>query len=185
MKRAECNCAFMRAAVSKPVRAALRYFGRMKGATVYERILVVCTGNICRSPLAAAMLRLQLPTGVPKEAVQVQSAGTRALVGQPTDETVLYVAREHPLLLQELQQHRAQQINSTLLWWADLVLIMERAHLRQIARIDPLAHKKTWLLGHWLGKSIADPYLKHELDYRDTHGLISDAVLSWCDKMNT
>lgn len=150
---------------------------------MYERILVVCTGNICRSPLAAAMLRLQLERGGRSGHTQVQSAGTRAMVGKPTDESVLYVAREEPRLLPALEEHRAQQINATLLWWADLVLIMERGHARQIARVDPQADGKIWLLGHWLGKTIADPYLKHELEYRDTHRLIEAAVLSWRDKL--
>lgn len=150
---------------------------------MYERILVLCTGNICRSPLATALLRLQLEADGCAGRIQVQSAGTRALVGQPADETVLYVASEQPLLLRELEKHRAQQVNATLLWWADLVLVMESSHVRQLSRIDPRAHEKTSLLGHWLGESIADPYLKHELDYRAAHQLIDKAVLSWRDKI--
>jgi protein-tyrosine phosphatase len=151
---------------------------------MYERILVVCTGNICRSPLAEAMLRLQLQAGGIGQATQVQSAGTRALVGKPVDETVLYVARQQPQLLQELEQHRAQQVNGTLLWWADLILVMEPAHTRQLAQMDPQAGGKTRMLGHWTHKTIKDPYLKHESVYQEIHTLVEEAVLSWRDSIH-
>ena len=150
---------------------------------MYERILVVCTGNVCRSPLAEALLRLQLQADGHAESAQVQSAGTRALVGKPADETVLYVARQQPRLLQELERHRAQQINRTLLWWADLILVMEQGHVRHLAQLDPEAPAKARLLGHWLGTAIADPYLKHESVYQETHKLVEQAVLSWRDRI--
>jgi protein-tyrosine phosphatase len=151
---------------------------------MYERILVVCTGNVCRSPLAEALLRLQLQADGRGEATQVQSAGTRALVGKPADETVLYVARQQPWLLQELERHRAQQINPTLLWWADLILVMETAHIRQLAHVNPQAAGKARMLGHWLGTAIADPYLKHESVYQETHSLVERAVSSWRESIH-
>lgn len=151
---------------------------------MYDRLLIVCTGNICRSPLAEALLRLQLQADGRAGAAQVRSAGTRALVGKPADETVLFVARDRPPLLKDLEQHRAQQLNGTLLWWADLVLVMEPQHVRQVLHIDRTARHKIQLLGHWIGASIADPYLKHELDYRTAHELIERAVSSWRNKIN-
>lgn len=151
---------------------------------MYDRILVICTGNICRSPLAEALFRLQLRADGRDQVAQVRSAGTRAMVNNPVDETVLFVAREHPGLLPELKQHKAQQLDGSLLWWADLVLIMEPAHGRHVARLDRSALPKTHLMGEWIGTNIADPYLKHELDYRSTHALIVQAVLSWRDKIN-
>lgn len=151
---------------------------------MFERILVVCTGNICRSPLAEALLRLQLRADGRDSIAQVRSAGTRALVDKPVDETVLFVARQQPALLPELERHKAQQINGTLLWWADLILAMEPHHVRQLSRMDPSVAPKVHLLGHWAGGPIADPYMKHELDYRICHGSIERAVLSWRDKIN-
>nr|WP_145546216.1 low molecular weight protein-tyrosine-phosphatase [Variovorax boronicumulans] len=150
---------------------------------MYERILVVCTGNICRSPLAEALLRLQLQADGRGQSAQVQSAGTRALVGKPVDETVLYVARQQPRLVQELERHRAQQINRTLLWWADLILVMEQGHVRHLARVDPTAPAKARFLGHWIGATIADPYLKHESVYEETHDLVERAVQSWRQRL--
>lgn len=150
---------------------------------MYERILTICTGNICRSPLAEAMLRLQLRADGNDRTVQVRSAGVRALVGRPVDETVLFVARDHPDLLRELEHHRAQQLNATLLWWADLILIMELDHARRVERMDASARTKIHLLGQWIGTPIADPYLRHEQDYRTAHGLIERSVLSWRDKI--
>lgn len=151
---------------------------------MYERILVVCTGNICRSPLAEAMLRLQLRADGRDQVAQVRSAGTRALVDKPVDETVLFIARQQPALARELQAHKAQQINGTLLWWADLILVMEPEHLRQLGRLDPSNVDKAHLLGQGTAGSIPDPYLRHELDYRNVHGLIERATLSWRDRIN-
>lgn len=143
---------------------------------VFQRILTICTGNICRSPLAEEMLRqLCLPT-IP--AVTVRSAGIGALQGAPADETVQRIAQEHGLAL---GAHRGQQVSTTLTRWADLILVMEPHHLQYILRTDPTARGKTFLLGHWLPSraEIADPYRQGEDLYRLAHARIAEAVESW------
>ncbi|KQP17935.1 low molecular weight protein-tyrosine-phosphatase [Pseudorhodoferax sp. Leaf267] len=151
---------------------------------MFERILLVCTGNICRSPLAEAMVRLQLAEDGRAATAQVRSAGTKAIPGKPADETVLFVARTQPTLAASLQSHRSQSIDRTLTWWADLILVMETHHARSVLKLDPTARGKIHLMGAGLGQSIPDPYLKHETVYREVHNLIAASVASWRHKIN-
>jgi protein-tyrosine phosphatase len=146
---------------------------------MFDRILLVCTGNICRSPLAEAMLRRQLARDGRGDVAQVRSAGTRVQPGQAADETVLYLAKGEPELAPSLQAHRSRPLDGTLTWWADLILVMEPHHGQRVAALDPAARSKVQLLGRWIRRPIGDPYLKHESVYRETHELIQAAVLSW------
>ncbi len=146
----------------------------MRRPSVFQKILTICTGNICRSPLAEEMLR-QLCLGK-TPAVEVRSAGIGALQGAPADETVQRIAQEHGLAL---DAHRGQQVTTALTRWADLILVMEPHHLQYILRTDPTARGKTYLLGHWLKMDIGDPYRMDEGTYRSAHTTIAKAVESW------
>ncbi len=151
---------------------------------MFDRILVVCTGNICRSPLAEALLRQQLTADGRSHTAQVRSAGTRAQTGQPVDETVLYLAQRQPELARNLQAHRSQPLDGTLIWWADLILVMESHHGKRVTEMDPSARSKVHLMGRWIRRPVGDPYLKHEGVYRETQELIELAVSSWRNKLN-
>src|SRR3546814_2115764 len=70
-----------------------------------NRILLVCIGNICRSPLAEALLKQHFPDKT------VHSAGLAALVGHPADSTAQDIAHQHGL---DLSAHRAQQITQAM-----------------------------------------------------------------------
>ncbi|MFT3719900.1 low molecular weight protein-tyrosine-phosphatase [Pseudorhodoferax sp.] len=151
---------------------------------MYERILTVCTGNLCRSPLAEALLRLQLARDGRHDA-QVRSAGLRAQPGKTVDDTMLFIARAQPALLRELEAHRAQPVNGTLLWWADLILVMEPGQAREVAKLDPMARGKVHLLGELTqARSIGDPYLRHESVYRETWQAVEAAVAAWRGPIN-
>lgn len=119
---------------------------------MFRNILVLCTANICRSPLAEAVLRDKL---VASSAVVVHSAGTSALVG----------SRAHPVVVEQMMregvdvtEHRARQCSTELLREADLVLVMEKGHLRWLSSAFPQFHGRAFLMGHWQGASeVADP----------------------------
>jgi protein arginine phosphatase len=132
-----------------------------------KRILLVCTGNICRSPLAAALLERALTErGV--GGVAVSSAGTGAWDGAPVSEGAYLVGLERGL---DLSGHRARLLTRELVEGADLVLTMARHHR---ARVDELGGEgRVFVLGEYAGREgdaaeVSDPF-GGDLDvYRDT-----------------
>ena len=99
-------------------------------------ILLVCTGNISRSPAAERLLAAKLgPT------VRVASAGTRAVVGQPMDERMVpYLNDVHT------GGFVARQLEPSMVCQADLVLAMTDSHRGAILRLEPSAVRRTFTL---------------------------------------
>ncbi|WP_369045221.1 low molecular weight phosphatase family protein [Sinomonas sp. P10A9] len=105
------------------------------------RILVVCTGNVCRSPVAAAVLRDALAEIAPGDFV-VDSAGTRALVGEPAQPESAAIATRFG---STLEGFTARQLTEPMVARADLVLILAERHRASILRLHP-ALKRTFTL---------------------------------------
>ena len=91
-----------------------------------RHILVVCVGNICRSPMAEALLRRELRG---QDEFTVESAGLGALVGHPASEYSVELMDE---IGEDITGHRARQIHPDMVRDADLVLVMEAGHKRAI-----------------------------------------------------
>jgi protein-tyrosine phosphatase len=106
------------------------------------RILVVCTGNVCRSPLGEFLLREEL-RDVPAE---VASRGTRALRDQPPPQETIGVARSLGIPAVSISQHRGRQLREADLAEADLVLAMAREHRRAVVELSPAHVRATFLL---------------------------------------
>lgn len=104
------------------------------------RILVVCTGNICRSPLAQIILARQLSE---IGEIEVRSAGTHALVGSGVPEPTARLADEYDL---PTQDHRAVQIEPSMVESAGLILALAREHRTQIVQMAPSALRRTFTL---------------------------------------
>lgn len=146
---------------------------------MFERILVICTGNICRSPMAEALLRLQLQQA--GREVEVRSAGVGALVNYPADDAARERMRNREI---DLDAHRAQQFTPELGRWADLILVMENSHRDAVVDIDPTARGKTYLLGHWNGsKNIPDPYKRTDTVWDEALALIDESLPTWIRKL--
>lgn len=99
-------------------------------------ILVVCTGNICRSPLGEAVLRSKLPSEF-----TVSSAGTHAVVGAPAE------PEAHDFLRREVgleMQHTARQLTKKLAESNDLILTMTEQHRSWIARTAPRSVRRVF-----------------------------------------
>ena len=143
---------------------------------MFDKILVVCVGNICRSPTGEYLLKSLLPNKI------IASAGVGALVGKPADKTALEVAKEHGV---NMDQHVAQQLTSELCREFDLILVMEQGHINAVASIAPEARGKTMLLSQWLDKQdIPDPYRQSKEAFDYAYELINSSIEAWSKKLS-
>jgi protein-tyrosine phosphatase len=100
-------------------------------------VLLVCTGNVCRSPLAEQLLRERFGEHV----AHFRSAGTAALVGQRMPEEAQVLSRELGGAAAEL--HEPRLLDAEAVERADIVLALTREHRADIARLVPRAHRTT------------------------------------------
>ena len=106
---------------------------------VRASVLVVCTGNVCRSPAAELLLSSRLAdTGI-----RVTSAGTRALVGEPVHPPMAGLLREAGV---DPASFAARDLSPEQLRSADLVLTLTRTHRSAVATVLPAAVRRTFLL---------------------------------------
>ncbi len=143
---------------------------------MFNKILVVCVGNICRSPVGEYLLAEKLPSSF-----EVRSAGLSALIGKSMDPTSLELLAEKGI---DGNPHKAQQIDSQLISWADLILVMEKGHLEALASKAPEARGKTHLLMKWdSDRDIPDPYKQSREAFEHAVDLIDQGAQSWIEKL--
>ena len=140
---------------------------------MFKQILIVCIGNICRSPVAEKLLRQKLS----RHGIAVSSAGLGAVNGSQMDETAIEVLRAHGV---DDTAHVARQLDEPMIHTADLLLVMEKDHLRAIGRRAPQARGKTFLLGRWLDDlEIPDPYRQPRMAFEHAYAQIERATEHW------
>lgn len=144
---------------------------------MFERILVVCVGNICRSPMAAALLRRELAS---RERVRVSSAGIAALSDRPADPIAQELMSEKDI---DISAHRARQLTSRLLQVADLVLVMESDQRNEVMRMEPSSRGKVFCLGHWTSSDIPDPYKQPREAFEEALRLIEQGISEWLPRL--
>lgn len=142
-----------------------------------RRILVVCVGNICRSPMAEALLQRALGE---QDEIAVESAGLGALVGYP--------ASDHSLELMaalgvDISAHRARQIHPDMVRAADLVLVMTSGQKQAIDDADPTVRGKVYRLGEWQDRDIDDPYQQPKEVFADVLADIEQGIASWVKRI--
>ena len=142
-----------------------------------RHILVVCVGNICRSPMAEALLTSALRG---QDELTVESAGLGALVGHPASDYSVELMDE---MGEDITGHRARQIHPDMVQAADLVLVMEASHKKAIDDADPTARGKVHRLGEWQDKDIKDPYRQPKEAFADALEDIKTGVASWTEKI--
>ncbi|WP_084183295.1 low molecular weight protein-tyrosine-phosphatase [Nevskia soli] len=144
---------------------------------MFHKIIVVCTGNICRSPIAEGLLNQRLQI----ENIQVCSAGTAALAHHPADPNAVLVAKENGL---DISPHRGQQATQILLTSMDLILTLDQTHNEWIWSRFPHLRGRTHKLGRWRNQAdIADPYRKPKAAFEQAFSEISMCVDDWITRI--
>ena len=141
----------------------------------FDNILVVCVGNICRSPMAEALLKQRFPNK------NIDSAGVGALVGHPADPTALEIMTEQQL---DITKHVAKQLDESLAKKADIIFTMSDGQTKWIEERWPFCRGKTFKLGHWKDKDIADPYKHKKSAFQTAYQDIVDSLEQWADKIS-
>ena len=140
-----------------------------------RRILVVCLGNICRSPIAEYLLRERLAG----KDVTVESAGIGAVEGARIDPLALQVLQAHGI---DASGHVARRLDKQMVDRADLVLLMERAHLEFVRSKIPSAAGKTFLLRKWHdGQDVPDPFGQPIDMFEQVFESVELGTRRWCE----
>lgn len=145
-----------------------------------KRILLVCTGNICRSPMAEIIMRREFEQR--DSDVEVVSAGTGAWDGASASEGAYLVALENGL---DLSNHRARLLTREVVEHSNLILTMARHHR---VRVEELGGEgKTYLLGEYAGEAgadaeVVDPFGSDLPVYREIYSEIQRLVRTAVDR---
>jgi len=146
---------------------------------MFNSILMVCVVNICRSPMAEALLIDRLSGG--KHAnIKIASAGVGALVEHEADATAKELMTEKNI---DVSMHRARQLSTELISEYDLILVMEKGHINAVHNIASSSKGKVHLLGKWSDFEISDPYMQPRREFEVALELIERGVDEWVEKV--
>ncbi|MET4639289.1 low molecular weight phosphatase family protein [Mycetocola sp. 2940] len=138
-------------------------------------ILTVCSGNICRSPLAEQLLRMALADLAD---VRVSSAGTMGMVGSPMDAQSAALAVR--LGVADSAEHVARELNTRLIDDAQLIFAMSRDHRRAVAELSPRAVRRTFTIREFarIAAEVTDDDLAHvaALPLDDVSGRLAETA---------
>jgi len=124
-------------------RRVLRIPEKTRMPSTVRSVLMVCHGNIIRSPMAAVLLRKYLADRR-CTAISVSSAGTHAPLGASADERAVLLSREYGV---SLESHRTQPLTASLVGGSDFILVMDRRNEAELLARYPEARDKVFLLG--------------------------------------
>lgn len=141
-----------------------------------KQILVVCIGNICRSPMAEGLLKQALPD------LRVTSAGLGALVGHPADPLAQALMSGAGI---DISAHRARQITDAIARDADLILVMDEQQKAQMAKQYPYARGRVFRLAEAAKKDIPDPYRQSPELFDAVFELAQNGVNDWVKRINS
>jgi len=145
------------------------------------RVLFVCTGNTCRSPIAEGLLRRAVEAAGRGD-IEVGSAGTGAWEGSPASEGSYLVSLEQGI---DLSGHRARMLTPELIEQADLILTMSRTHLGRVRELGGggRAHLLAEFATAGSADDIWDPFGGDLEDYRTTFRVLEPMVARVAERL--
>ena len=147
-------------------------------------VLVVCTGNICRSPTGEGVLRHLAEKRGLADRVAVRSAGTHDYhVGESPDARSMKHASRRGY---DLSSQRAMQVSRQHFHEFDYILAMDRGHLRQLKAIAPAGARARLGMfldasARWKGEDVPDPYYGGAEGFENVLDMVEDAAKGWLD----
>jgi protein-tyrosine phosphatase len=145
-------------------------------AVTLRHILIVCTGNICRSPMAEGLLKSMWPSRLNPQPV-INSAGTHAFNGLPAEPYAIHAVSEYGV---DISSHRSRVIDAALIERADLILAMEQQHVDSIRNATGGGAGNVGLLGDLNAAGphveIPDPYGGSPDTYRECARMIKGCL---------
>lgn len=139
-------------------------------------VLVVCMGNICRSPMGEYLLKRDLPG-----TISVSSAGLGALISYPADDHAIALMRQYGV---EISAHRARQLSAALIAEHELILVMTQRQKEQLEAEYPSARGRVFRYGHWLEADVTDPYQQDRAAFEVAFDVINTATQLWVAKLS-
>ncbi|TAJ60725.1 low molecular weight protein-tyrosine-phosphatase [Variovorax sp.] len=137
-------------------------------------VLVVCIGNICRSPMGEALIAAALPN------LNVSSAGVGALVGHAADPLACALMAERGL---NIEAHRARQLTNSMCQEADLILVMDEEQRLHVSQRHPFTRGKLFRLGEVARVDIPDPYRLGRSAFDQALQLIDAGATAWAERI--
>jgi len=134
-------------------------------------ILIVCTANICRSPMAEAILKRLVSTRQDADQWHIESAGTWAMDGYPAAELSQYAMQ---LMGMDITSHKSQPIQLALIKRFDLILTMENNHKDGLKSEYWEYSDHILMLSEMVGlmMDVPDPIGRQQADYEETAHLL-------------
>ena len=141
-----------------------------------NNLLIVCVGNICRSPMAEYLLRAEFE----RDGLKVHSAGLGALVAAPAHAVAQELLAAKGI---DMSAHRAKQLNAQMINEADLVLTMESWHNSSVVKLSPLVQGRVYRIGEFQAFDVADPYRGSHEEFVHSLNEIERGLDGWKDRI--